>query len=184
MSEFRGFIAIDIEAGPKIIKFEELIKKTGANVKLVEPENIHITLKFLGNTDEERIADIKKIIKSVVEDVKPFKISLEGTGVFPDKNYIKVIWAGIKNSEKIEKIAEEINEKLSKLGFKKDKRKFSAHLTIGRVKTAKHKDKLLQILDKYKDFKFAEFEVKSIELKKSQLTPNGPVYTTLAEINF
>lgn len=182
MSEFRGFIAIDIDAVSKIIEFEEEIKRIGTNIKLVEPKNIHITLKFLGDTSEDKIEEIKKVIKDSVEKIKPFKIVLEGTGVFPNQNYIKVIWVGIKGVDQVRIIADTIDEKLSRLGFGKEKRSFSAHLTVGRIKSAKNKDKILQTIEKYKDFEFAEFEVKSIKLKKSELAPKGPIYTTLKEI--
>jgi len=182
MALFRGFIAIDPDVSSKIVELGNKIKKTGAQVKLVEPKNMHLTLKFLGDTDEKLINEIEKIIKESTKDTKPFKIKLEGTGVFPNQNYIKIIWIGIKNGEQIIPIAEKIDEEISKLGFKKENRKFSPHLTIGRVKSAKNKDKLIQIIEEYNEILFSEFEVKSIKLIKSELTPKGPIYTTLKEI--
>ncbi|UCH71793.1 MAG: RNA 2',3'-cyclic phosphodiesterase [Thermoplasmatales archaeon] len=182
MSQFRGFIAIEINAFKKLIEFEKEIKKTYADVKIVEPENIHITLKFLGNTDESKTDQIEEIIKDAVKEVKPFKIRLKGTGVFPNKSYMKVIWVGIENGDKIILIANEINEKLVEIGFEKEKRKFSAHLTIARVRSAKNKERLLQKIQKYECVEFGDMEVKSVTLKNSDLTPKGPIYTTLKEI--
>ena len=182
MSKFRGFIALDLGVPSKIMEIENEIKKTGANIKLVEPKNMHLTLKFLGDTNEELIDEIEKIIKESVEGIEPFNIQLKGTGVFPNPNYIKVIWIGIQNGEQIIAIAQKIDEKISKLGFKKEKRKFSPHLTIGRVKSAKNKDKLITVLEKYKDIEFADIKIHSITLKKSDLTPKGPIYTNLKEI--
>jgi len=182
MPVFRGFIAIGLDVSSKIVEFENKIKKTGAAVKLVDPESMHLTLKFLGDTDEDLINEIEKIIKESSQGIKPFKIKLEGTGVFPNKNYIKIIWIGVNDGEQIIPIAEKIDEEISNLGFKKEKRKFSAHLTIGRVKTAKNKDELIQIIEEYNEILFSEFEVKSIKLIKSELTPNGPIYSTLKEI--
>ena len=184
MNKFRGFISIDIDSFQKIQEFERDIKDTGANVKLVEPENIHLTLKFLGDTDESLIDRIEEIMKYSVKDVEPFEIQLIGSGVFPNERYIKVMWIGIKNSENIGKIASLIDEKISTLGFEKEKRKFSAHLTIARVKNAKNKEKLLNIIEKYRDIEFAKIKVDTIKLKKSTLTPKGPIYTTLKEIKF
>lgn len=181
MSKFRGFIAMDLASLPKLIEFENKIKDTGANVKLVKPKNVHITLKFLGDTEEEKIDEIEKIMKNAVKDVDPFNIQLKSTGVFPNQNYMKVIWIGINNGEKIGIIADKIDEDLSNIGFEKEKRKFSAHLTIGRVKSAKNKDQLVQIIEKYKEFEFADVKVDAIKLKKSELTPKGPIYTTLKE---
>lgn len=179
MANFRGFIAIDIPSFPKLLEFENEIKKTGANIKLVEPDNIHITLKFLGDTPENHAEKIRDIIKESVKKIKPFKIKFSNTGAFPNQNYIKVIWIGIQNAELIKKIAYSIDEKIIKLGFEKEKRPFSAHLTIGRVKTVKNKDKLVQILDKYQNIDFFTHNVESVKLKKSELTPKGPIYTDL-----
>jgi RNA 2',3'-cyclic 3'-phosphodiesterase len=182
MSKFRGFIAIDIKSDQKLIELESEIKKTGADLKLVEPENVHITLKFLGDTEETLVDEIEKIITNAVKETKSFNIQLKGTGVFPNQNYIKVVWVGIENCDPIAVIANEIDEKLSKLGFKREERAFSPHLTIARVKTSRNKDKLLQIIEKYRDIEFTDMKVDSIKLKKSDLTPKGPIYTTLKEV--
>jgi len=182
MKKFRGFIAIDIGSFSKLVELENEIKNSGAHTKLVEPENIHITLKFLGDTNEEYINKIEEIINNSVKDIEPFEIKLKGMGVFPNQNYIKVIWIGVENGEPIGLIANKIDEGLSKIGFIKEKRGFSAHLTIGRVKSAKNKDNLLKIVDKYKEIEFLKIKVESIILKKSELTPKGPIYTTLKDV--
>ena len=181
MSQFRGFISIDVGACPKLIEFEGEVEKTGADLKLVEPENVHITLKFLGDTEETLVDEIEKIMNNAVKDASTFNIQLKGAGVFPNQNYIKVVWVGIEHGDPIATIAQEIDEKLSKFGFKKEERKFSPHLTIARVKTSRNKDKLLQIIEKYRDVEFTDMKVDSIKLKKSDLTPKGPIYTTLKE---
>jgi 2'-5' RNA ligase len=182
MSQFRGFIAIDITTTPQIITFEEEIVKSGADVKLVEPENIHITVKFLGDTNENSIDAIEQKIQESVRDIKPFPITLRGTGVFPNQNYMKIIWVGIIDAGDIQTIAQTIDTLLAPLGFKKESRGFSPHLTVGRVKTAKNKDKLLQIIQRHNETEFTTQEIHSIILKKSELTPKGPIYTTLREV--
>ena len=182
MTTFRGFIAIDINVTPNILKFLKDITNSNADVKLVEPQNIHITLKFLGDVPEDKINDIEQIMKYSVKEIEPFTIKLSETGVFPNQNYIRVVWIGIKNAETIETISRSIDERLSQLGFKKEKRGFSAHLTIGRVKTAKNKQLLLKAIEDYKDFEFSTQDVNSIKLKKSDLTSKGPIYTTLKEV--
>jgi 2'-5' RNA ligase len=182
MSTFRGFIAIDIKTTPQIITFENEIAKTGADVKLVESGNIHITVKFLGDTDENYIDAIEQSIKESVLAVKPFPIILKGTGVFPNQNYMKVIWIVITDDGNIETIARAIDEKLEPLGFKKENRGFSPHLTVGRVKTARNKDQLLEVIGNYKTVEFTIQNVQSITFKKSELTPKGPIYTTLREV--
>jgi 2'-5' RNA ligase len=182
MSTFRGFIAIDIEATPQITTYEKEIAKTGADVKLVEPGNIHITVKFLGDTDEYHIDAIEQSMKESVCAIKPFPITLKGTGVFPNRNYMKVLWIGIMDEGNIGTIAHAIDEKLEPLGFKKENRGFSPHLTVGRVKTARNKDQLLKVIENYKTVEFTIQKVQSITLKKSELTPKGPIYSTLREV--
>jgi len=182
MTAFRGFIAIDIEAFPKIVEFFNKIKNSGANVKVVELKNVHITLKFLGNTDENLIDKIEQIIKDSIEGIEPFEINLKGAGVFPNLNYMKVMWIGIENGEKISEIAKKIDEQLSKLGFEREKRKFSAHLTIARIRSARNKEKLQQIIEKYREVEFGMLNVESIKLKKSELTQKGPIYSTLKDV--
>ncbi|UCF12356.1 MAG: RNA 2',3'-cyclic phosphodiesterase [Thermoplasmatales archaeon] len=182
MTEFRGFIAIDINVTPNVLNLLQDITNSNADVKLVEPQNIHITLKFLGDVQEDNIDEIEQIMENSVKEIDPFTLKLSGTGVFPNQNYIRVVWIGIKDAEIIETISTSIDERLSQLGFKREKRGFSAHLTIGRVKTAKNKQLLLKAIERYKDFEFSTQEVKSIKLKKSDLTPKGPIYTTLREV--
>jgi 2'-5' RNA ligase len=184
MSIFRGFIAIDITATPQILAFEKEIAKTGADVKLVEPQNIHITLKFLGDTDENHIDAIEQSIKDAVKTTKPFPVTLQGTGVFPNQNYVKVIWVGIIDNGVIGPIAQTLDTSLASLGFPKESRGFSPHLTVGRLKTAKNKDKLLAIVQRYHKEEFTAQQVTSVALKKSELTPKGPIYTTVREVHF
>ena len=182
MSEFRGFIAVDIDTNSKIEKILIELEGSGAFIKLVELKNIHITIKFLGSIDFCNTEEISDIIKNATNNIQPFKIELAGMGVFPNQNYIKVIWIGIKQGESIEIIARKIDEQFSKIGFKKEKRDFSPHFTIARVRSFKGKDEILQVIKKYRDVQFVDLRVDSIKLKKSDLTPEGPIYTTMIEV--
>jgi 2'-5' RNA ligase len=183
MKSYRGFIAIGIDANSKIKELIQAIKKAQADVKLVEPENIHITLKFLGDVCEDQTNNIVSIITNACIDSKPFFLDLVGTDVFPNRDYIKIIWVGLKHIESIEPIAMHINEKLGRLGFDKDKRSFSPHVTIGRVRTAKNKQKLLSTIQQFQNVEFGKQKVDSIKLMKSVLTPKGPLYAVIKEIN-
>lgn len=183
MAQFRGFIAVDIETSQHMKAFSQEIKQSGANVKVVDPEKIHITLKFLGDTDESKIDEITTVIQETVKQNHPFEIQYKGTGVFPNQNYIKVIWIGIeKGGEQLKDIATRLDENLAEQGFKKEKREFSPHLTVARMRSARNKEMILKILDSYASTVFGEQQVQSIKLMKSDLTREGPIYTTLKEI--
>lgn len=184
MDIFRGFIAIDVPFNKPLHDLFDAIKNTGAHVKLVETENIHITLKFLGDTQEVNVEKIEEMIKESIGSTKPFTLHLKGTGVFPNEKYVKVLWVGIQHAEPLIPIVKDINSKLSSLNFKKENKPFSAHLTIGRMKSAKGKDDILEILSHYKDTLFSELPVNLIKLKQSVLTPKGPIYSTKKEIMF
>ena len=182
METFRGFIAVEIPVSDHIVSFQKDIKQTDANVKLVEPENIHITLKFLGDVPVSEIQTIEEMMKQSVTSIEPHAITLKGTGVFPNENYIKVIWIGIQGANHLATIAEFLNQQSSKIGVKKEKRGFSAHLTIGRMKSSYGKEQIISLIKKYEDTLFAEVPVNQIHLKKSTLTPKGPIYETLSTI--
>ena len=182
MQKIRAFIAIDIPVSQNVIEFINELKKTQINAKIVETENMHLTLKFLGDTDEGLIDEIEKIIKSSIINIQPFEIILKNVGVFPNQNYIKVVWIGVENAELLKKIAETIDSNLNNLGYEKEKRSFSLHLTIARIKSAKNKERLIQLINKYENTEFQKIKVNKIILKKSFLTPKGPIYSNLKEI--
>ncbi len=171
----RLFLAIDIpeEIKEEISKFQGQLKMKG--IKLVEKENLHITVKFLGEIDEETLKEILNLDLSI----QPVKIKLKTLGTFPNSNYIRVIWIGVYNENLIE-IFKEVDKKLSNLGFKREG-EYVPHLTIGRVKFIDNKKKLKDRIEKYKDVDFGEFEAQHIKLYKSTLTPNGPIYEVIKE---
>lgn len=178
----RAFIAIEIndEVRQKLVEVQERIKKAkAAKIKFVEPENLHLTLKFLGEITEEQAEDIKRILESIAKEHPKHEVNVKGIGVFPSYNYVRVIWAGIEGDEIIKKIAQKIDNALFNLGFKREKN-FVSHVTIGRVKFVKDKVGLMLVLKELAAQEFGRFNVEAIELKKSTLTPKGPIYETLA----
>ncbi|MHA1321883.1 MAG: RNA 2',3'-cyclic phosphodiesterase [Candidatus Helarchaeota archaeon] len=164
-----------------IKEFQEVLKTINGRIKFVELENIHFTLKFLGNVDPALIEPIHSIMNEI--PFSSFSMTLQGVGAFP-KSRPRVIWVGISGgSENCQIIAKSLNEKLSNMGFKAEKRKFMPHITIGRVKIVKDKDQLIQILQQWKSHLFGTIQINGFQLKKSELTPKGPIYTTLKERN-
>jgi len=178
----RLFIAIDIGAMDRLVKVEKELEQTGANIKMVEPSNIHCTLKFLGEVDKHRIDAIYDSMNRAVKDISTFTMAVKGMGVFPSLDYIKVIWVGLEGGLIIT-IAEQLEIELSQLGFKKEKRIYTSHSTLARVKSAQAKEQLLEVVKRHQNTDFGNKLVKTICLKKSELEPKGPVYTTLREIS-
>ena len=163
------------------MRFHSDLKGANAQVKLVDLGITHLTLKFLGNTSENLLPEISSLMDTSVEGMEPFKFQFSGTGAFPNLNRMKVVWIGVKRIGEMKSIAEFLDGELANLGFKKEKRKFSPHLTIGRVKGGRNKHKLAEIITNWKEEDFGTMEVNSIRLKKSVLSPEGPTYSTLHE---
>lgn len=180
----RTFIAIGI---PKNIKdkigvYEEPLRKERAKISWIKPENIHITLKFLGEVEENKIQEIYEALKKCVSNQKPFDIEVIGTGGFPNLNRPRIIWVGLKKgSEELKTLAKSIDNELEKLGFRKEKRGFSPHLTVGRVKNIYNIHEFVEKMNSV-EFKGDTFTADEILIMKSDLKPTGAVYTKLHTI--
>lgn len=180
MTEIRAFLAIDLDNDlkPKINKIMKEFKTIDTKIKYVELLNLHLTLKFFGEIDTDGLELLQEKIANVVSQFKPFNIKIKGCGAFPNNNHIKVIWVGIEGDEIIKKLHDQLDEEFVKIGFDKDKR-FSTHLTIGRMKSAKNKNQVKSTIEEFSDIEIGEMEVNKITLKKSTLKPSGPIYEDL-----
>ncbi|MCD6157780.1 MAG: RNA 2',3'-cyclic phosphodiesterase [Euryarchaeota archaeon] len=175
MPKFRGFIAVKIPFTESMKELWDDVRKSGARIKLVEPHNVHITLKFLGDTEESLVPRIEAIMKKAVMDVNPFEVELYGCGAFPSPSRPRVVWIGVREGADVLKtIAERIDQEVSKLGFQRETRPFVAHATVGRVKG--HIGGLPRVINEWSNRSFGKFEVKEILLMKSILRPEGPEY--------
>ena len=188
----RLFIAIELseEIRAALAQIQSHLKYSGADVKWIEKDNIHLTLKFLGDVSDEKAEKIKQILDDIVKETKSFELSLKmskeapGTliGAFPNINYPRGIWVGLdKGAAKSKILAEKIDDTLSKIGFQKETRPFAAHLTIGRVRSPKNKEALKEKMTSYQLSAISLQLVKSVALFQSTLTPKGAVYTKLHE---
>lgn len=185
----RSFIAIKLPLETKnyLSQLQAQLKAAQADVKWVEPENIHLTLKFLGEIDDGQLSGIIEILNALPLKYKGYQAVISCLGCFPKLNFPRVIWVGLKEGGvETEGIVQDLEEKITKIGIPKEERKFSSHITIGRVRTPKNKDKLVKELNKFTERlegNGLEFEVNKITLLKSTLGPKGPVYDTLHEVN-
>ncbi len=180
----RTFIAIELDSEIRdyLAGIQEGLKKTGADVKWVQPQNIHLTLKFLGERDDKKIEKIKEILDAIVREKKCFAIRLFNIGAFPEIDSPRVIWVGIdKGDQETKTIAEELEDKISKIGIPKESRAFSSHITIGRVRSPHNRIALIKSLIELPEIEHKEFRADKITLFKSTLSPEGPTYDTLKE---
>lgn len=181
MSQVRAFLAIDLDDDlkPKINKIIRQFKEIDTKIKYVELQNLHLTLKFFGDIDTNGLDVLENAIADAVSEFDSFKIKITGCGAFPNKNHIKVIWVGIDDDAVIKDLHDRLDKEFAHLGFDKD-RKFSTHLTIGRMKSAKNKNKVKEVIEEFENFEIGEMEVSEISLKKSTLTPAGPIYEDIS----
>lgn len=179
----RLFCAIKIIPDENFLKiYYSLVKGLHfAKINWVKPENMHLTLKFFGETPENRIEKINSIISETKNVFSPFNIEIKNTGIFGSTYKQKVIWFGTGNSENLKKLAEHLLENLDKNGFLRDRQNFVPHLTAGRVKDVVNKKLFQNIIDEYKSSFIQEIKVESIMLFESLLFPSGPQYKKISE---
>lgn len=180
----RAFIAVDIPDGEvkeRILEFQRTISQTGADLKLVELENIHITLRFLGDVTTATAEDLKTELGRV--KFSPFKVTLRGVGVFPDYGRINVVWVGIDEGNiGLLDLYGKINRSLGRIGIPPDRRGLSPHLTVARVRSGRNRESLSKTVAELTTSEFGSIEVNSFHLKQSTLTARGPIYQSLQEI--
>ena len=178
----RCFVSVDVEDESLLDMFQSLqrmLLETGNPMRLVKRENMHLTLRFLGEIPEPRVRQVMKGLAELM--FERFRIEFKGLGVFPSRSFVRVVWVGVgKGVRELESIHSQLNEVLRRVGFESEK--LSPHLTIARVKTVRNRQGLLRVLDEYGETSFGFMEVSSVRLKRSILTPKGPVYTTLMEV--
>ena len=171
----RTFVAIEVNNKDVLNSIHKIQTELNIKAKPVELHNMHFTVQFLGEVSEEMIGKISDALNSI--EFSAFSITFSGIGAFPKPNSPRVIWVGVNDGvNELEKLVETIRSKLSDIGFNPDK-KFKPHVTIFRVKNKI--ENLTSKLEKFSSYSFGKQEISEIKLKKSELTPNGPIYTDL-----
>lgn len=186
MGIVRSFIAIPVRG---LSSVESLARDLGRirGVKGVRTENIHITLKFLGNIEEE--SDLPIIcdgLREVSENHQPFSINFKGTGAFPNIPRMRVAWIGLE-SDKLEFLASNVQSKVHEILPTSDdgrQQRFKSHLTIGRIKFNDAIRESGRLLERFTDHEFGELPVDGFNLMKSVLTPQGPIYSVIERFSF
>ncbi len=178
----RLFVALELSDRQKteIGDFQEMAKKYLQGVRWVKPENIHLTLKFLGETEEKKVEVIKEAIDYACTGFRLFSISYGGAGMFPNERKARVLWVGIKEGEEsICSLAGKIEAEMVSLGYKKEKRSFHPHLTIGRLRNPLPENSIKKYLSEGTGFVTSSILIDRVVLFESNLTRSGPIYKAL-----
>lgn len=177
----RAFLSVDIEDQELLAEISETqsrLDTSSAKMKLVEIENIHFTLRFLGDTSISTINDIESSLNQI--SFEPFNIEVLGVGAFPNNKRPRVIWIGVtQNADSIVKLKKEIDSRLKPFGYQPEGKKFTPHATIARVRYIKDGETLARNLGDLGDLQIGTMTVSRFNMKKSVLTPSGPIYETL-----
>ncbi len=182
MGMIRSFVAVPVLEMPEIEHFAREMGKI-RGIRGVRAENIHLTLKFLGDIDEERdVPEIIDLLTQVTRRHSPLEVRFSGVGAFPNMNNMRVAWIGMESPE-LSALAEDIITTLPKKQDEKPQ-SFRAHLTIGRIKFHEGAKNGRQLLERYLDHEFGSLNVEGFHLMQSTLTPQGPIYNVLKDFSF
>lgn len=178
----RIFIAVKITGNAEFRKLvADLKKELGeSSIKWTDPANLHLTLAFLGDTEEKIIPGVSKMLDEKCNRAGTFDFIITGIGVFRNLKDPKVIWAGIEKPEKLNSLQQSIINGLKETGIKTEERPFSPHLTLGRVKHLHNRDVLKVLLLKHHSDEIQDVHVEEIMLFESILHPTGPEYKVIS----
>ena len=185
VNRMRLFIAIELPSEIKqgIAKVQEQLRETGANAGWTRPEGIHLTLKFLGEVEESRIDGIRKALIAAVGSNNKLSLSIAGAGAFPNEKNPRVLWIGVTGDvEKLGSLQAAVENAMTGLGFEREGRRFSPHLTLARIKFLKPRDNWQQKIESIRNVKLGGFEAGHISMMKSELKREGAVYTEVGRV--
>ena len=177
----RAFLALEIRSSEVLAKIQAAQRRlleTGADLKLVDPSKLHFTLRFFGEISQDQADSIYRRVEGMPGNA--VETRFKNVGVFPNPRRISVIWIGVNEESGVQMIAmaDEIEKRLGGVVQREDRR-FKPHLTISRVRTGRNRTELQEALQELSGIEFGTETIRELKLKKSELTPQGPVYTDL-----
>ena len=180
----RAFLSIDIEDQSLLSQIQNIQQKldlSAAKMKIVKSENIHFTLLFFGDTPLKRLDQIQTSLERI--DITPFEIEIAGVGAFPNRRRPRIIWIGVAhNASKVLSLKDEIDSSLLELDYQPEKRKYTPHATIARVRHVKDSKRIADNLEYLSNEVIGTMSVNKVTMMKSTLTPSGPIYEPLWQI--
>ena len=185
MSMIRAFIALEIPPALQNIIAEHsaaLQRDIPHAIRWVAAANIHLTLKFLGDTSPASLQGLIHSLSAVINQQEPFQISIGGFGIFPNPKRPRVLWIGIQAPPDLDRLYHAIETACARLGYPAEEKPFNPHLTLGRVREEADQTRLRPALQNYQIGQLGAIDVESVTLFRSDLRPQGPSYTALAHI--
>jgi 2'-5' RNA ligase len=182
MARIRTFIAVELSKPirDKAIALQEELARTADEVKWVGPENLHVTLLFLGEVVDREVPNVCRIVNEAKGGGGPFPMTVETLGCFPHPRRPRTIWIGIgEGTQELVRIHDALETPLFDLGYRKEDRRYTPHITLGRVRSDRPASQLTEALTRHAGWKGGEMSVQEIHIMGSELTPQGPIYTVL-----
>jgi 2'-5' RNA ligase len=179
----RTFIAVNLtdDLRARVIAVQDQLRAAAPSVKWVDPAGMHLTLKFLGGVDADVVDGVIAATAAAVADAVEFELTLLGAGAFPRASSARVVWVGAtEGAEQMADLAGRLERALEPLGFEPERRPYSAHMTLGRVKS-RPEPELREAIERLREAPVGSMRVTSVAVMKSDLTPRGAIYTRLAE---
>ena len=182
----RLFAAIKIKPEENFHEIYHKLKKQlhHEQIKWVDLQNMHITLKFFGETPEEKIPEIVSVLEKIKLQTIAFSIQVNNVGIFGSSYKPRVIWFGIEQCDKLLRLGLNTLKEVEMIGFERDRQNFRSHLTIGRIKNIDNKKRFNEVIHAYKDAEIQSCEVDEMHLYESILLPLGPNYRVIKSFQF
>jgi 2'-5' RNA ligase len=184
MGRLRTFIAVDLGKAirDRLVTLQERLAQSGAAIKWVEVENLHATLLFLGEVDERDVPAVCGAVADVCKQHTPFSLNVEKVGAFPNPRRPRTLWVGVgSGTQELCALHDALEPPLLDLGcYRREERRYTPHITIGRAKSERPSDSLASALTKHAGWQAGEVPVREVLVLSSELTPKGPIYTVLS----
>jgi 2'-5' RNA ligase len=181
----RLFVSVDLPPPlePKVRDLQSYLRGTRADLRFTKPEQAHLTMKFVGDTPEESVGEVEDIVEEAAAEVEPFRVELGGTGVFPSRDYVSVVWVGVREGrDGLTRLHDELEERSVGRGLADEaEHDYKPHVTLARMNSGRGRSEVLNFLDETEDVSLGGFEVSRLRLKSSVLRDDGSVHDTVYE---
>jgi len=178
----RLFVSVDLppELEPRVRDLQSYLRGTRADLRFTKPEQAHLTMKFVGDTQESEMKEVREAVDDAAETVEPFGVELGGTGVFPSRDHVSVVWVGArKGTEALARLHDALEDRLVGRGVADEaEHDYVPHVTLARMDSGRGRSEVLEFVDETQDVELGGFEASRLRLKSSVLRDGGSVHTT------